>query len=109
MPRYCAEILATGLQCTQFARKGQIWCRAHVDPRLREKNDETRQFIACVGVQDVSGVASALGKIACELRLKLITPVHAEAVLDAIETRLDQLSGTLAAKTCDQVTSANPV
>jgi len=107
MPRFCAEILATGSQCTQFARKGQIWCRAHADPHLRERNDETRQFIAWVGVQDVSGVAGALGKIACELRLKLITPLHAEAVLDAIEARLDQITGKFAPEISDNQTRSN--
>jgi hypothetical protein len=107
MARYCAEILATGSQCTQFARKGQIWCRAHADPRLRERNDATRQFIAWVRVQDVSGVAGALGKIACELRLKLITPVYAEAVLDAIEARLDQLTGKFGPETSEDEHSPN--
>jgi len=40
---FYAEILATGSQCTQFVRKGQsaelsLWCRAHADPGLRERN-----------------------------------------------------------------------
>jgi hypothetical protein len=66
MARFCAEILATGSQCTQFARKGQPWCRAHADPRLRERNGDTRQFIAWVADQDLSGLANGLGKIACD-------------------------------------------
>ena len=48
MVRLCAEILATGSQCTQFARKGQVWCRAHADPRLQERNADTRQQVAWV-------------------------------------------------------------
>ena len=94
MARFCAEILATGSQCTQFARKGQPWCRAHV-PRLRERNADTRQFIARVADQYLSGLANGLGKIPCELRLKLITPLHAEAVLDALVARLGVLTGQL--------------
>ncbi len=92
MARFCAEILATGSQCTQFARKDQPWRRAHTDPRLRERNVETREFVAWVAYQDLPGIAHGLGKIACELRLKLIQPLHAEAVLDAVMDRLDQLT-----------------
>ena len=92
MPRFCAEILATGSQCTQFARKGQPWCRAHANPRLRERNADTREFIAWIAHQDLIGLANGLGKVACELRLKLTTPLHAEAVLDALLARLDVLT-----------------
>lgn len=95
MARFCAEILATGSQCTQFARKGQPWCRAHADPRLRERNADTRQLIAWVAHQDLHGLANGLGKIAYELRLNLITPLHAEAVLHALLARLDVLTGQL--------------
>jgi len=107
MPRYCVEILATGSQCTQFARKGQIWCRAHADPRLRERNDETRQFIAWIADQGLAGVTGALGKVAHELRTKFITPVHAEAVLDAIEARLDQIMEAIPADPPDIEQSRN--
>jgi hypothetical protein len=92
MARFCAEILATGSQCTQFARKGQSWCRAHADPRLRERNSETRQFVAWVAHQDLRGIANGLGKLAYEIRLKVLTPLHAEAVLDAVLARLDELT-----------------
>jgi hypothetical protein len=92
MARFCAEILATGSQCTQFARKGQPWCRAHTDLSLRERNADTRQFISWLAHQDLFGLANGLGKVACELRLKLITPLHAEAVLDALLARLDVLT-----------------
>jgi hypothetical protein len=92
MARFCAEILATGSQCTQFARKGQQWCRAHSDPRLREKNADTRQHVAWVAGMDLFSVACSLGKIAYELRMRLVTPLHAEAVLDAVLARLDQLT-----------------
>ena len=92
MARLCAEILATGSQCTQFARKGQPWCRAHLNPQLRERNVETREFVAWIGQQDLRGIADGLGKVACELRLKFITPLHAEAVIDAALARLDQLT-----------------
>ena len=92
MARFCAEILATGSQCTQFARKGQHWCRAHSDPRLRERNADTRQHVAWVAGMDLFSVACSLGKIAYELRMRLITPLHAEAVLGAIVARLDQLT-----------------
>ena len=95
MARFCAEILGTGSQCTQFARKGQPWCRAHTDPRLRERNLATRQFIAWAADQDLFGIANGVGNVACELRLKLITPLHAEAVLDALLARLDQLTDKL--------------
>jgi len=95
MARFCAEILATGSQCTQFARKGQPWCRAHTDPHLRERNADTREFIAWLAHQDLFGLANGLGKVASELRLKLITPLHAEAVLDALLVRLDELTGEL--------------
>jgi hypothetical protein len=90
MARFCAEILATGSQCTQFARKGQSWCRAHADPRLRERNSETRQFVAWVAHQDLRGIANGLGELAYELRT--LTPLHAEAVLDAVLARLDELT-----------------
>jgi len=92
MARFCAEILATGSQCTQFARKGQPWCRAHADARLRERNADTRQFISWLAHQDLFGLANGLGKVASELRLKLVTPLHAEAVLDALLARLDVLT-----------------
>ncbi len=92
MARFCAEVLATGARCTQFARKDQPWCRAHSHPRLRERNLDTRQFISWIAYQDLAGIANGIGKVACELRLKLITPLHAEAVLDAALARLDQLT-----------------
>jgi hypothetical protein len=92
MARFCAEILATGSQRTQFARRGQPWCRAHTDPRLRERHVETRAFIEWITHRDLRGIASDLGKIAYELRLKLIQPLHAEAVLDAVLDRLDLLT-----------------
>ena len=98
MARFCAEVLATGSRCTQFARNGQPWCRAHTNPALRERNADTRQFIAWVAHQDLQGVANGLGKIAYELRLKLTTPLHAEAVLDAVLARLDQLTAKLDAE-----------
>ena len=93
MARFCAEILATGSQCTQFARKGQQWCRAHADPVLRERNADTRQLVALVADMELFSVANLLGKIASELRLRLIQPLHAEAVIDAALARLDQLIG----------------
>jgi hypothetical protein len=108
MARFCVEILATGSQCTQFARKGQPWCRAHTDPRLRERNVETREFIAWLAQQDLRGIANGLGKIAYELRLKLVTPLHAEAVLDAALARLDQLTEEFDQLTQEQV-GAHPV
>ena len=97
MPRFCAEILATGSQCTQFARKGQspelsLWCRAHADPRLRERNADTRQYVAWVAGMDLFTIAGTLGNIAYELRTKLIQPLHAEAILDAVLARLDRLN-----------------
>jgi hypothetical protein len=92
MPRFCAEILATGSQCTQFARKGQLWCRAHADPGLRERNADTREHVAWVAGMDLFGVAGSLGKIASELRLRLIQPLLAEAVLCAVLARLDELA-----------------
>jgi len=95
MARFCAEILATGSQCTQFARKGQPWCRAHADPRLRERNADTRHQIAWVADMDLLAVASTVGKVAYELRLKFITPLHAEALLKALLARIDQLTGEL--------------
>jgi hypothetical protein len=95
MARFCAEILATGSQCTQFARKGQPWCHAHANPALRERNADTRQQVAWVAGMDVFAVACTLGNIAYELRLKLILPLHAEALLKALLGRLDQLTGEL--------------
>ena len=92
MPRFCTEILATGSQCTQFAHKGQLWCRAHVDPGLRERNADTREHVAWVAGMDLFGIACSLGKIASELRLRLIQPLHAEAVLNAVLARLDELA-----------------
>ena len=92
MPRFCSGILATGSQCTQFARKGQLWCRAHADPGLRERNADTREHVAWVAGMDLFGVACSLGKIASELRLRLIQPLHAEAVLCAVLARLDELA-----------------
>lgn len=98
MPRFCAEILATGSQCTQFARKSKhpelsLWCRAHADPVLRERNADTRQLVAMVADMNLFSVANLLGKIASELRLRLIQPLHAQVVIDATLARLDQLTG----------------
>jgi hypothetical protein len=103
MARYCAEILATGSQCTQFARKGQIWCRAHADPRLRERNADTRAQIAWLASANLFDIAITLGKTAYELRMKLTQPLHAQAVLDAVLARLDQITGELDPETlCNQ-------
>jgi hypothetical protein len=44
---------------------------------LRERNVETREFVAWVAHQDLHGIARGLGKLACELHLKLIQPLHA--------------------------------
>jgi hypothetical protein len=41
---------------------------------------------------DLFAVACTLGNIAYELRLKLIQPLHAEAILDAVLARLDELN-----------------
>ena len=95
MARYCAEILATGSQCTQFARKGQIWCRAHANPRLRERNADTREQVAWLAGADLFSIATTLGKVAYELRLKLTQPLHAQTVLDAVLARLDQIAEQL--------------
>ncbi len=91
MARFCAEILATGSQCTQFARKGQPWCRNHSDPRQRERNSDARETVAMILRMDSFNVALALFNTILELRAKLIPPLYAETVFDAAAARLEHL------------------
>jgi hypothetical protein len=107
MARFCAEILANGSQCTQFARKGEIWCRAHADPRLRDRNAYTRAQVAWVADADLFCIATTLGKVAYELRTKLVQPLHAQAILDAVLARLDQITDQIAPEPLDGVESPN--
>jgi hypothetical protein len=95
MARFCAEILATGSKCSQFARTGQPWCRVHSNSNLREKNADTRQLIAMIADMGLFSVANMLGKIVYEFREKLISPLHAQLLLDATAARLEELSETL--------------
>lgn len=95
MARFCTEILCTGSPCTQFARKGQPWCRAHTDPDLRERNADTREVIAMIAGMDLFTVALTLCNTVYSLRTRLIPPLHAQVILDAAAARLEELTEEL--------------
>jgi len=92
MVRLCTEILSTGSQCPQFALRGQPWCRAHADPHQRERNADAREIIARIQYMDIFSIACTLQNTVYELRAKLIPPLHAEAILEAATTRLEQMT-----------------
>ena|SRR5277367_4041776 len=91
MARFCAEVLATGSRCTQFARKGQPWCRNHSDPRQRQRNADAREIGAMISKMDSFNVALALSNTLYELRAKLIPPLFAQTIFDAATARLEKL------------------
>ncbi len=91
MARFCAEILATGSRCTQFARRGQPWCRNHSDPGQRQRNADARAIVAMILKMDSFNVSVALSNTLYELRAKLIPPLYAQTVFDAAAARLEHL------------------
>jgi hypothetical protein len=91
MARFCAEILATGSRCTQFARKGQHWCRNHSKPSQRERNSDARQIAAMISEMDSFNVTLAVCTTLGELRSKLIPPLYAQTVFAAAAARLEHL------------------
>ncbi len=58
--RRCTEILSAGVQCTQFALRGQPWCRAHAASNQCERNADARQLIAMIRQMNVPTVACGL-------------------------------------------------
>jgi hypothetical protein len=68
--RLCTEILSAGTQCTQFALRGQPWCRSHAASSQRERNADARQLIAMIRQMNVVTVACVLQNTVYELRTK---------------------------------------
>ena len=91
MARICAETLASGSRCTQFARKGQPWCRNHSHPSQRERNADARQIVVMISKMDTFGVTLVLSNTLQELRGKLIPPIYAQTIFTAAATRLERL------------------
>jgi hypothetical protein len=89
--RLCTEILSAGTQCTQFALRGQPWCRSHAASSQRERNADARQLIAMIRQMNVVTVACVLQNTVYELRTKVIPPLHAQAIFDAAASRLEHL------------------
>jgi hypothetical protein len=92
MIRFCTEILPAGSHCRQFALRGQRWCHAHAAPHRREQNADARQLIAMIPSMNLFSIAISLGNTVHELRTRVITPLHAQAIFDAATTRLEQLT-----------------
>lgn len=97
--RLCTEVLSFGAQCTQFALRGQPWCRAHSASNQRERNADARQLIAMIRQMNVPSITRVLQNTVCELRTKDIPPLHAQAIFDAAASRLEQLSEEQARRT----------
>ena len=81
--RLCAEVLSTGSRCKQFTLKGQHFCYAHADPMQRERNADARQLIV-ISKMDVFAITLTLSNTVHELRTKVIPPLHAQAIFDAV-------------------------
>ena len=89
--RLCAETLPTGSQCKGIALRNQPWCREHSTPERRERVADSSQIIAMIGQMNMATVGCVLQNTVYELRTKVIPPLHAEAILTAANTRLEQL------------------
>jgi len=86
--RLRTETLSTGIRCTQIALRGQPGCRAHTTANHRERNADKRQIITKM---DALAVASTLGQTMYEFRTRAMPPLQAQAIFDAVATRLEQL------------------
>jgi len=91
MVRLCTEILPTGSQCRQFALRGRPWCREHAEPRQRERTADSRRLVAGMPQADLLTVVCIALNAVHEFRTRVMPPLHAEAILDAAATRIEEL------------------
>ena len=91
--RLCFEIMPTGKQCQQFALKKSPWCREHSTAKQRERLADSRQLIGMISGMNLYSVVNVFANIVEEYRERLIPPLQAQAIVDAILNRLDELMG----------------
>ena len=90
--RLCAEIMPSGKQCRQIALKTGPWCHSHSTVRQRQRLAESRNLVAQISEMDLYSVVLAFGNAVQEYRERLLPPLQALAVADAVVTRLEELA-----------------